>query len=93
MKNLPLPLSDSSASFQPIVVKVRESGERYFVEMELNEPTYTALLSACCEELELELEPSDKVRIYKLPDVLVRKNKDVGRLKDGQKLEVEVIKS
>ena len=52
--------------------------------------TYLALVAACCEEL--ELTTTDVAKIRKLPNVLVRKDRDVQRMKDGQELEV-VLKS
>ena len=72
----------------PLLVKVRVSGsgESDFVEVEVAPPTYPALVSACCEEL--ELSPSDVAKIRKLPNVLVRKDRDVQRMADGQELEV-----
>ena len=72
----------------PLLVKVRVSGsgESDFVEVEVAPPTYPALVSACCEEL--ELSPSDVAKIRKLPSVLVRKDRDVQRMADGQELEV-----
>ena len=72
----------------PLLLKVRVSGsgESDFVEVEVAPPTYPALVSACCEEL--ELSPSDVAKIRKLPSVLVRKDRDVQRMADGQELEV-----
>ena len=55
------------------------------MEAEVAPPTYHALVSACCEEL--ELNPSDVAKIRKLPNVLVRKDRDVQRMADGQELE------
>ena len=48
--------------------------------------TYLALLTACCEEL--EVAAVDVAKIRKLPNVLVRKDRDVQRMRDGQELEV-----
>ena len=66
--------------------RVAESGERDFVEVELESLTYQALLSACCEELEVRAHEVHKIR--KLPNVWVRKDKDVQRLRDEQELEL-----
>ena len=52
--------------------------------------TYPSLIAACCEEL--EVASTDMVKIRKLPNVLIRKDRDVQRMKDGQELEV-VLKS
>ena len=48
--------------------------------------TYQALLAACCEELEVGV--SDVAKIRKLPNILIRKDRDVQRMKEGQELEV-----
>ena len=67
-------------------VRVCGSGECDFVEVEVTPLTYPALMTACCEEL--ELATSDVAKIRKLPNVLIRKDKDVQRMKDGQELEL-----
>lgn len=54
--------------------------------MELHSLTYEALLKACAEEIEVEISQVAKIR--KLPNVLVRRDRDVQRLKEGQELEV-----
>ena len=79
-----LPPSTSS----PLLVKVRVSGsgESDFVEVELATPTYHTLVSACCEELEVSL--SEVAKIRKLPNVLVRKDRDVQRMTNHQELEL-----
>lgn len=71
-----------------LVVKVRcaDCAERDFVEVDVHERSYQALLQACCSELEVKPEAVSKIR--KLPNVLVRKDKDIARLKDGQELEI-----
>ena len=56
------------------------------MEVEVPSATYSALLKACCEEL--EVQTSDVVKIRKLPNVWVRKDRDVQRMKEGQELEV-----
>jgi hypothetical protein len=86
------PSSPSSTTHPSVLVKVRVcgSGECDFVEVEVKPVTYLALLAACCEEL--ELASSDVAKIRKLPNVLIRKDKDVQRMRDGQELEV-VLKS
>ena len=62
------------------------SGESDFVEVEVPALTYSALLRACCEEL--DLSSTEVAKIRKLPNVLIRKDKDVQRMKEGQELEV-----
>ena len=83
--NTSQPLSQNNS---PILVKVRisEGCDQDFIEVEVPSLTYQSLLSSICEEL--ELVPSNVTKIRKLPNVLVRKDRDVQRLKDGQELEV-----
>ena len=71
-----------------LVVKARVavSDEEDFVEVDVENATYVSLLHACC--LELGLEDSKVVKIRKLPNVLVRKDKDVQRLSQGQEIEL-----
>lgn len=71
-----------------ILVKCRiaNSSEEDFVEVEVPSLTYAALLQSCCEELEVESSTVAKIR--KLPNTLVRKDKDVMRLSSLQELEL-----
>jgi len=80
--------SSSSSSSTPFLVKVRVggSGDSDFVEVEVPSMTYPTLLRACCEELEISV--SDVVKIRKLPNVWVRKDRDVQRMREGQELEI-----
>lgn len=57
-----------------------------FVEVEVPSLSYSSLLECCCEEL--EVPPEGVARIRKLPNVWIRKDKDVQRLTEGQELEV-----
>jgi len=84
--------SPSSFSSSPFVVKVcvGGSGDSDFVEVEVPSMTYPALLMACCEEL--DIPTSDVVKIRKLPNVWVRKDRDVQRMREGQELEI-ILKS
>lgn len=76
--------------FSEVVLKVRlaNSDERDFIEVELDRSklTYEALLSLMCKELTVERRLVRKIR--KLPDTVVRKDKDVKRLYDFQELEL-----
>ena len=56
------------------------------MEVEVRPVTYQALLAVCCEEL--EVGSGDVAKIRKLPNVLVRKDRDVQRMREGQELEV-----
>lgn len=74
---------DSSRLFK---IRVHESQETDFIEVEVAPPSYKALIEACAQELEVDLSRITKIR--KLPDVLIRKDRDVQRMSSGQKLEV-----
>lgn len=67
-------------------LRVNGSGEADFYEVELPSLTYEALLKVCAEEIEVEVLQIAKIR--KLPNILVRRDRDVQRLKEGQELEV-----
>ena len=73
----------------PLIVRVRVSGDKDnsdFVEVEVPSSNYSSLLASCCEEL--ELAPGDVAKIRKLPNIWIRKDKEVQRLTDGQELEL-----
>uniref|UniRef100_A0A3Q2UGW8 Ankyrin repeat domain 40 n=1 Tax=Fundulus heteroclitus TaxID=8078 RepID=A0A3Q2UGW8_FUNHE len=82
---------------QELVLKVRiqnpNSRENDFIEVELDrqELTYRSLLRVCCRELDISAEHVEKIR--KLPNTLLRKDKDVARLQDFQELEVVLEKA
>ncbi|KAH0629431.1 hypothetical protein JD844_011496 [Phrynosoma platyrhinos] len=75
---------------QELVLKVRvqNSKENDFIEIELDRQklTYQDLLRVSCCELGINPEQVEKIR--KLPNTLVRKDKDVSRLQDFQELEL-----
>uniref|UniRef100_UPI00358F3E66 ankyrin repeat domain-containing protein 40-like isoform X2 n=1 Tax=Myxine glutinosa TaxID=7769 RepID=UPI00358F3E66 len=77
-----------------LILKVRVQDnsrcDNDFIEMELDrqELTYSALLHACC--VELHLEPTRVEKIRKLPNTLLRRDKEVARLTDYQELELVV---
>ncbi len=74
----------------PLIVRVRVPGvedkDSDFVEVEVPSLNYSSLLESCCGEL--EITPEDVTKIRKLPNVWIRKDKDVQRLKEGQELEI-----
>ena len=72
----------------PLVLKIRvqNSQETDFLEIELPTPSYRGLLEACAAELEVDVSDVEKIR--KLPNVLVCKDRHVQRLTSGQELEV-----
>ena len=71
-----------------LVLKVRQCGDEDFIEVELDieELTFENLLDVCCRELEVSRDVVVKVR--KLPNTLLRKDKDVRRLKQFQEIEL-----
>lgn len=77
---------------QELVLKVRiqnpNARENDFIEVELDrqELTYRSLLRVCCRELGISSDHVEKIR--KLPNTMLRKDKDVARLQDFQELEV-----
>ncbi|RUS88505.1 hypothetical protein EGW08_003763 [Elysia chlorotica] len=73
-----------------LVLKVRlaNSAEKDFIEVELEESsrTFSSLMNLMCAELGVDKNLVSKIR--KLPDTIVRKDKDVWRLRDFQELEL-----
>ncbi|KAJ6660304.1 hypothetical protein lerEdw1_017727 [Lerista edwardsae] len=82
-------------NMQELVLKVRVQNpkENDFIEIELDrqELTYQDLLRVSCCELGVNPEQVEKIR--KLPNTLLRKDKDVARLQDFQELELVVVRS
>lgn len=80
---------------QELVLKVRVQNLRDndFIEIELDrqELTYQDLLRVSCCELGVNPEEVEKIR--KLPNTLLRKDKDVARLQDFQELELVLTRS
>ncbi|GLD69588.1 ankyrin repeat domain-containing protein 40 [Lates japonicus] len=80
-----------------LVLKVRiqnpNARENDFIEVELDrqELTYRSLLRVCCRELDISAAHVEKIR--KLPNTMLRKDKDVARLQDFQELEVVLEKA
>ncbi|XP_043384305.1 ankyrin repeat domain-containing protein 40 isoform X2 [Chelonia mydas] len=74
-------------------VRIQNLRENDFIEIELDrqELTYQDLLKVSCCELGVNQEQVEKIR--KLPNTLVRKDKDVARLQDFQELELVLMKS
>ena len=75
----------------PLIIKARlaDSGDSDFVEVEVEKRTHEVLLRACCEELNVSADKVNKIR--KLPNVIIRRDKDVQRLETGQELELVVV--
>ncbi|XP_018094040.1 ankyrin repeat domain-containing protein 40 isoform X2 [Xenopus laevis] len=78
--------------FTELVLKVRiqsaAPGDTDFIEVEMDrqELTYRELLRVCC--IELKVSPENVEKIRKLPNTMLRKDKDVARLQDFQELEL-----
>lgn len=84
---------NSSCSAQPgdeIVLKLRiaDAEEKDFIEVDLDRRnlTFRNLETVCCEELGIEAKNIKKIR--KLPNTIVRNDKDLTRLIPYQELEV-----
>ncbi|EFN87722.1 Ankyrin repeat domain-containing protein 40 [Harpegnathos saltator] len=73
-----------------LVLKIRiaNAADPDFIEIELsrNELTYQALLCICCKEL--NLTPHQILKLRKLPNTRLRKDKDIQRLQNFQEIEV-----
>ncbi|XP_041073057.1 ankyrin repeat domain-containing protein 40 isoform X2 [Carcharodon carcharias] len=80
-----------------LILKVRIQNpairDNDFIEVDLDrrELTYQALLSVSCQELNVHPEQVEKIR--KLPNTLLRKDKEVARLQNFQELEFVLLKS
>ncbi|XP_061472004.1 ankyrin repeat domain-containing protein 40 [Rhineura floridana] len=85
------------SNMQELVLKVRVQNralkENDFIEIELDrqELTYKELLRVSCCELGVNPEHVEKIR--KLPNTVLRKDKDVSRLQDFQELELVLMMS
>lgn len=86
-------LANSLSLEQELVLKARVAytDERDFIEVELekNNLTFAALVSLLTRELGIDRKSVYKIR--KLPNTILRKDKDVRRLQDFQELEVVLI--
>ena len=71
-------------------IKVRLAGSEDFFEVELSDigDTYNSLVKCLAEELDVKSETVTKIR--KLPNILIRKDRDVKRIKSGSEFEVEL---
>ena len=79
----------SSATALLLKLRVQGSQESDFIEMEVPSLCYQSLLKSCAEELEVEVSRIAKIR--KLPDVLIRNDCDVKRMRSGQEIEVVIL--
>lgn len=74
-------------------VRIQDSRENDFIEIELHrqELSYQSLLQVSCSELGVPPEQVEKMR--KLPNTVLRKDKDIQRLQDFQERELLLVKS
>lgn len=89
-KTTPVATVFVSTPVNEIVLKIRvaDTIENDFIEVELNSKlqTYDELINVCCKELNLNRSNISKIR--KLPNTIIRRDKDVKRLQPYQELEV-----
>ncbi|XP_033211197.1 uncharacterized protein LOC117169127 isoform X2 [Belonocnema kinseyi] len=84
--------SEGSANYSPdqLVLKVRlaNAPDPDFIEIDLPKAalTYQVLLQVCCQEL--ELDESRVIKLRKLPNTKIRRDKDVERLENFQEIEI-----
>lgn len=87
---VPPSVSQSSETVLKVRVSDPHLADADFIEVELDNAnkTYAVFLDLLCSELEIKPEMVSKIR--KLPNTILRKDKDIARLQDFQ--EIEVIK-
>lgn len=81
-------MNNSAITDNVLVIKCRIAGgeDNDFIEVEVAPPTFFNLLHSCCEELQINDDSVYKLR--KLPNVVIRNDKDVGRLVPYQEIEL-----
>lgn len=89
-KTTPVATVFVGSNVSELVIKIRKANTRDldFIEVELNRKvlTYDELINVCSKELKLDRDSITKIR--KLPDTVIRRDKDVQRLQPFQELEV-----
>ena len=80
------PTGPTVENLKPIVVKLREKGDGYCIEFELDEKrSMESLLELV--KVEYQLDTSESPLITKRPDILIRNNRDVEGLQTGDQVE------
>lgn len=81
-------LNNEGTEGNSLMVKCRiaGNGDDDFIEVEVAPPTFTNLLQTCCRELQINDDHVHKLR--KLPNVVIRNDKDVLRLVPYQEIEL-----
>ena len=80
--------SVESGDDDTIVIKVRNSGEPFFIEIDLERSDLTLKKLSQIIQKEFELSEGISFVTTKQPDVLIRNDKDVKRLKAGDEIEL-----
>ena len=80
-------LNNEGTDDNTLMVKCRiAGGDDDFIEVEVAPPTFANLLQTCCGELQINDDHVYKLR--KLPNVVIRNDKDVLRLVPYQEIEL-----
>ncbi|XP_058903230.1 putative ANKRD40 C-terminal-like protein isoform X1 [Kogia breviceps] len=92
-QQLPTDPGDNAKPDDTCLVRIQSHKENDFIEVELDrqEMTYQNLLKVSCCELGINPEQVEKIR--KLPNTLLRKDKDILRLRDFQEVELILMKN
>jgi len=94
-KTTPVATVYVGSNISELVIKVRKAytNDPDFIEVELNRKilTYDELINVCSKELKVDRDSITKIR--KLPNSVVRRDKDVQRLQPFQELEVVLLNS
>ena len=83
------PLKTNTLDVLTVKVRIADHIETDFVEVDVCPLTYSRILEVFCDELDISCDEVRKIR--KLPNVVIRKDRDVERLKGGEELEVVLI--
>ncbi|XP_024206289.2 putative ANKRD40 C-terminal-like protein [Pan troglodytes] len=91
--HLPTDPSDNKKPSDTCLVRIQNPKENDFIEIELKrqELSYQNLLNVSCCELGIKPEQVEKIR--KLPNTLLRKDKDIRRLRNFQEVELILMKN
>ncbi|XP_070630541.1 putative ANKRD40 C-terminal-like protein [Bos indicus] len=92
-QQLPTDPGDNAKTADTCPVRIQSHKENDFIEVELDrqELSYQNLLQVSCYELGINPEQVEKIR--KLPNTLLRKDKDILRLQDFQEVELILMKN
>ena len=71
---------------EQIIIQMREKGDPYCIELELDENRSMANLLSLIKN-EYGYDDSEQLSVLKHPDILIRNDREVNRIKHGEKLE------